>query len=111
MTVQDDFAREDGQGDDGEAGRSPVVSDDGGASDGGGAPDGEGAGSGFGSEGDGPGEREAKLPPAPGFSAPDDVELLVRASTGAALEEGSGCGLWCMMKLLKMPSFSHRPSC
>ena len=86
MTVQDDFAREDGQGDDGEAGRSPVVSDDDDASDGDGALGEEGAGLGFGSEGDGPGEREAKLPPAPGFSAPDDVELLVRTSTGAALK-------------------------
>lgn len=84
MTVQDDFARGHGQGDDGEAGRSPVISDDVGASDGDRAPDGEGAGSGFGSEDDGPWEREAKLPPAPGFSPPDDVELLVRTSSSAA---------------------------
>ena len=91
MTVQDDFAREHGQGDDGEAGRSPVVSDEDDASDGVGAPGGEGAGSGFGSEDDGPREREAKLPPAPGFSAPDDVELLVRTSSGAVMV-GSGSG-------------------
>ena len=91
MTVQDDFAHEDEQGDHGEPGRSPVVSDDDGASDGNGAPRGEVAGSGYGSEGDGPREREAKLPHAPGFSAPDDVELLVRASTRAALK-GLGMG-------------------
>lgn len=93
MTVQDDFVREHGQGDDDddEAGRSPVVSDDddaAGASSGddersGGARGGQGAGPGSDDQGDRTAKRGAKLPPAPGFSAPDDVELLVRTSGGA----------------------------
>jgi len=87
ITVQDDFMQEAGSGDDGERGQSPVVSSDAGAS----ASDEEGA-----SEMDGAedqdaaqggssagraegGRRPGRPPLAPGFSAPGDVELLVRA--------------------------------
>jgi hypothetical protein len=89
ITVQDDFMREAGSGDDGERGQSPVVSSDAGASasdeegaggvggseDLGPAPGGSSAGRAEGGGGGGPG----RPPPAPGFSAPGDAELLVRA--------------------------------
>ena len=91
VTVQEDFMHQREQRADDEAGHSPVVSDDdvvaGASSDGDGrseeAPGGQGAGLWSGGKGDGNGEREVKLPPAPGFSAPNDVELLVRTFSGA----------------------------
>jgi len=89
ITVQDDFMWEAGSGDDGERGQSPVVSSDAGAS----ASDEEGAsemdgaevedaapgGSSAGRAEGGGGGRSDRPPPAPGFSAPGDAELLVRA--------------------------------
>lgn len=63
-----------------EAGQSPVVSDDAGAS--GSEDDASEAArgsNGLGLEDRNGDEGGTRLPPAPGFSAPDDVELLVRS--------------------------------
>lgn len=63
-----------------EAGQSPVVSDDAGASgsedD---ASEADRGSNGLGLEDRDDDEGGMRLPPAPGFSAPDDVELLVRS--------------------------------